>query len=214
MLVPRTMPAELALFNARHGVPSLGCFALQPPPPGAVAAWALCLPWAMALLGPRLDQPLLVLPPTLGGFAWALAATGARVALAGEPPPGLARLELAVRGAVVPVGDPQDLPDGLFDAALRLAPQLAPPCAEEIELIARKLKPGGSLVLGFRVRDQECLDLGEHWTPTGGDPSVLPGTAGFAPRRYDHCLAHEAWRSEAGDAIGLLACQRAPGGRA
>lgn len=166
----------------------------------------MCLPWVLWLLGPVEHRSVLVLPPTLPGVAWVLDRDEARAILVAERPMNeVGFVNAALQAGVAHAGPLVTLSKGAFDAAVRLGPTQPPPGGEELRQIASAIRPGGRLALSFRVRDGESVDLGAKWCLLRGDPSVIPGLAGFSSSRFANTAA---WYGEQQHRIGVLLCGR------
>lgn len=210
MLVPRTMPVDLAWVNARYGAPVFGPFAASPPSEPEVAAWAMSIPWALNMLGPTMGKVALVLPPTLPGVAWMIRDGLAIVELASPRRPAWLDTAWALlQGGVQWAGPLSGLPaQGPYSLAVRLSPCEPPPSAEELDALATLLRPGCVLALAFAVEPGNSLVLPLRWRPSMGDTTVIPGLGDFDEARFRGAVA-SSWMG-AGVPIGVLSIERCP----
>ncbi len=208
MLIPATLPVDLAWFNAQHGIPCYGAYAIAPPDDRSAPAWTLTIPWSFFVLGPGNGKPVLVVPPTLPGLAWTFCAGYSHGYLASEnPPPGVAAMNHALRTGVVWLGPlAEAITRGPFGAVARLDPLGPPPGRDELLSLSDAVSPGGRIVLAFQAREHTPLDLPPCWSPAGGDRAVVPGAPGFQHEAHEAAL-RDAWLWD-GSPIAVIACEK------
>jgi len=175
VLVPAQLPVQLAISNARLGVPCHGAFAVAPPPPEHAMAWCLALAPLFQLLPPVRYPNLLVVAPTLPGLAWAFPGYAAWL---GPPlPSGLTASVLLDKAVTQLAPDTPPTPD--FSVVVAMDPVAGPPFEERIADLCRWLKPGGRLLLAFEADPSRPLALPTDTTLAVGVGSLLPGAPDF-----------------------------------